>query len=336
MIRKRYIIKGQVQGVGFRPFIYSVATKLKLFGYIKNTFEGVEIDIEGVNLDEFEQYLNNHLPPLAKIDEINFTTLKPLYRGQFEIIKSKAISPLTSLKTATIPQDVAICDDCLLDIHVSQKYDRYFATNCTNCGPRYSIIQTVPYDREHTSMKKFKLCSSCQREYNDPTNRRFHAQPIGCNSCGASLSIDNTYEDIASYIKQGQILAIKGLGGFHIVCDASNDEVVKKLRRFKNRPTKPFAIMCKDIEMLKPFADTTKKEIEVLRSSQAPIVLLKKKKPLEYIAPNIDRVGVVLPYTAFYHLLFEYLENPIVLTSANLSGEPIIIQSKDIKTKLHL
>ena len=231
-IRYGYHIKGQVQGVGFRPFVYKMATKFNLKGFVQNNNIGVDIEIEGVkkDLDSFEDSLKNDLPPLAKINFIKKIELEPLYKGQFEIIQSK-LETSTS-KIASVPPDIAICHKCKLDIYTKEKYEKYFSTNCTNCGPRYSIIQTVPYDRANTSMKNFDLCNSCQDEYKNPLNRRYHAQPTSCKECGPILKfkIDNgkwkikndIYKDIAKLLIDGKIGAIKGIGGFHIVCDSTN------------------------------------------------------------------------------------------------------------------
>ena len=348
-----YKIFGQVQGVGFRPFIYKTALELSLVGFVKNDINGVELEIQGnqENIHLFEEYLQFKLPPLARIDNIEKIDLIELNEKSFEIIVSS--HPLdSSSKTALIPPDISTCKDCLSDIFLesNEKYHNYFATNCTNCGPRYSIIKTVPYDRQMTSMKKFDMCSLCHDEYTDPLNRRFHAQPISCNSCGPRLSLwdkekelnsknINIFQSVASFIKSGSIVAIKGIGGFHIVCDATNDEVVNRLREFKHRPTKPFAIMCRDIEQVKVLTCINEKEEELLQSKEAPIVILKKASHVDseissFVAPNIDRIGCFLPYTALHHLLFKHLSNPIVATSANLGDEPIITKREDILKKL--
>ncbi|MDA3908657.1 MAG: carbamoyltransferase HypF [Sulfurimonas sp.] len=334
-------IFGQVQGVGFRPFIYKIANELSLNGFVKNSVNGVDMELEGTTLQiqEFMNILNSdRLPPLARIDKIEKVEIKPLYREQFEIIDSTR-NVNNGSKVALVIPDTAICKECILDIvsPYKLKYYDYFATTCTNCGPRYSIIQTVPYDRENTSMSKFKMCDSCEDEYTDPLNRRYHAQPISCHDCGPTLS--DTIENTAKFIKNGKIVAIKGLGGFHIICDATNDEVIKKLRVYKNRPTKPLAIMCKDLEQVKLLASISSKEQELLASKEAPIIILNKAvdakmKISELVAPNIDRIGCFLPYTALHHLLFKQLQNPIVATSANLGSEPIIIDVQDIKEKL--
>ena len=340
---KRFGFKifGQVQGVGFRPFVYKIANELKLSGFVKNSENGVDLELEGKipQIEEFMNILNSkRLPPLAHIDKIEKVEIDALYREQFEIIHSSS-SVNNGSKVALVIPDMAICKECFLDINspYKLKYYDYFATTCTNCGPRYSIIQTVPYDRENTSMSKFKMCDSCEDEYTDPLKRRYHAQPISCHDCGPTLS--DTIENTAGHIKNGKIVAIKGLGGFHIVCDATNDEIIKKLRQYKNRPTKPLAIMCKDLQQVKLLASTSTKEQELLASKEAPIVILKKDadaklKISESVAPNIDRIGCFLPYTALHHLLFKQLQNPIVATSANLGSEPIIIDAQDIKEKL--
>ncbi len=351
MIAKRYIYKifGQVQGVGFRPFIYKLANKLTLTGFVKNTTQGVILEVEGnvKNLDIFYDKLNNELPLLARIDKIEKNEIKLQYQKIFKIKKSS----LNNNKIASIPPDTAICKECLLDISLEKsRFKNYFATNCTNCGPRYSIIKTIPYDRVNTSMKKFSMCQSCLNDYKNPLNRRYHAQPMSCNSCGPLLYLSikdevlslkdyDIFKKVAYFIENGKIGAIKGIGGFHIVCDATNDKSISLLREYKNRLTKPFAVMCKDIKQIKSFAKVDKKEKKLLEDNKAPIVILKKLdtshlilSPL--IAPLIDRIGCILPYTALHHLLFLNLNNPIVATSANKADEPIIINKNDILEKL--
>jgi hydrogenase maturation protein HypF len=338
MIRKCYFVEGRVQGVGFRPYIYKIAMQLHLSGWVKNTQEGVIIEVEGVEetVETFQEMLQKReqLPRLASIIKITINEVPPLYKEQFEIVQSTVTR---AKKSAMVVPDVAVCDDCLEETfaHNLKRYHHYFATTCTNCGPRYSILQTVPYDRVNTSMKIFEMCPACQEEYDDPLNRRYHAQPISCHHCGPELN--GSIEECANKIRDGRIVAIKGIGGFHLVCDASNDEIVEKLRAFKNRPTKPFAVMCKDLSQLKRCAILNSFEVSVLTSKESPIVILQKKDtPLlsQYIAPHIHRVGCFLPYTPLQHLLFQYLDTPIVATSANLGNEPIITDSQDIATKL--
>jgi hydrogenase maturation protein HypF len=342
LIAKRFNFKifGQVQGVGFRPFVYKIANELNLNGFVKNSENGVELELEGqiLQIEEFISILNSpRLPPLAQIDKIEKLEIKAIASEKFEIIHSTANTK--NSKVALVVPDMAICKDCLEDTSTSKnsKYYDYFATTCTNCGPRYSIIKTVPYDRENTSMSKFKMCDSCEEEYTNPLNRRYHAQPISCKDCGPTLT--ESIKLTAEHIKNGKIVAMKGLGGFHIVCDSTNDKAIEKLRQHKNRPTKPLAIMCKNLEQVKLLAFASTKEQELLESKEAPIVILKKAldaslKISELVAPNIDRIGCFLPYTALHHLLFKELKNPIVATSANLSSEPIIIDAQDIKEKL--
>ncbi len=328
-------IKGNVQGVGFRPYVYQLARTSNLTGYVTNTSEGVEIIINiketSETLNEFIQNMKTNLPPLATIQSIS---TKKIVNEVYEdfIIRQSSNS---GIKSTRVLPDIATCQECLADIKKVEKYRNYFAVNCTNCGPRYSILKTVPYDRVNTSMSRFEMCTSCKEEYLDPTNRRYHAQPISCNTCGPILS--QSIEETAKKIKEGKIVAIKGIGGFHIVCDAFNDGVVKRLRELKNRPDKPFALMCKDIRMVKTVANFSKEEEKLLVSREAPIVLMHKKEKIllsDRIAPGIDRIGCMLAYTPLHHLLFEYLEMPIVATSANLGDEPIIIDVNTLRRKL--
>jgi len=352
MIRKEIIVYGIVQGVGFRPFVYRLAKKLNLDGYVFNTNIGVKIQIQGgeKDINLFEQLLVDEIPSLAKIDKIETKNIKICHKGQFEIINGIEQSSLDSpFKLVSVSPDTKLCMDCLLEINTlkQKKYYKYFATNCINCGPRYSIIQTVPYDRINTSMKDFMLCKSCHEDYINPKNRRYHAQPTSCKNCGPKLTLntkeilisDDIYKNISYLIKSGKIGAIKGIGGFHIVCDSLDDTVIQKLRNYKNRISKPFAIMCKDIKQINSFTKLTKKEKELLKSKEAPIVILKKAKNPTFkiannIAPNIDKVGCMLPYSGFYHLLFNEHSNPIITTSANIGGEPIITTKEDIDKKL--
>ncbi|WP_455757260.1 carbamoyltransferase HypF [Sulfurimonas sp.] len=349
-IRKSFLISGVVQGVGFRPFIYKIARSNTLVGFVHNDESGVELEVQGLkkNIKIFEEQLRSQLPPLARIDKITSKDIEPNYEKTFEILKSS--NNLTHNKTALISPDISTCQDCLEDIKNTRKYKNYFATNCTNCGPRYSIIETVPYDRKNSSMKKFGMCESCEKEYNNPLNRRYHAQPISCNKCGPKLTLTldtkelavsdkEKFFQIAKFINEAKIGAIKGIGGFHLVCDATNDEVIKRLREFKNRPTKPFAIMCKDIKQVINLASVNEKEEKLLTSKQAPIVILKKSafsyiKLSKLLAPNIDRIGCMIAYTPLHHLLFEHVQIPIVATSANLGDEPIITKIEDIYKKL--
>ncbi len=335
MTRVGYEIKGVVQGVGFRPFIYKIAHKTNLNGFVYNDHKGVYVEVEGLcdDIEKFDNLLKGELPPLAHIDTINTYKKAPLSTKGFEILQTP--SDTLSLKTALVSADIAICKECLDDLKASEKYHSYFATNCTNCGPRYTIIEQLPYDRCNTSMKTFTMCDSCLQEYNDPGNRRYHAQPIACKVCGPQLSC--SLEDAAKALRKGEIIAVKGVGGFHIMCDARDEGVVASLRTFKNRPTKPFALMCKDINQIQEIAYVDRYEQELLTSKEAPIVILQSNNlhtVASNIAPNIKKTACFLPYTALHHLLFEHIDFPLVATSANLGGEPIIVEARELEKKL--
>ena len=342
-------VKGVVQGVGFRPFVYKLALKLSLKGWVNNDDKGVNILIQGKKslCDEFLHLLKNDPPKLATLDEIKVETLEnEKEHNSFKIIES---SNNNNNKSTIISPDIAICEDCTNDINDPENFRyNYALTNCTNCGPRYSIIKTVPYDRVNTSMSKFPLCKKCEAEYKDPLNRRYHAQPVACEKCGPQLFLYDinkalvsknieAIKDIAQKINEGKIVAIKGMGGFHIVCDATNKKAIKNLRALKNRPSKPFAVMFKDINEVSKHTKLIKKEKELINSKEKPIVLVEKSKAStldENIAPNIKKLGVMVAYTPLHVLLFRYLENPIIATSANLSGEPIIKTCEDIYEKI--
>lgn len=350
MTRKSFFIRGVVQGVGFRPFIYKIACDNSLGGFVKNDESGVELEVEGSleNIELFEEQLHSKLPPLASIDTITSKNIEPINDKIFEIVKSP--QNFKNSKSALISPDIATCKECLDDIKKKGKYYNYFAANCTNCGPRYSIVETVPYDRANSSMKSFEMCESCEEEYNDPTNRRYHAQPISCNDCGPKLELkvngeelkvsdEEKFKKVAELLRSSKIGAIKGIGGFHLVCDACDDEAIARLREYKNRPSKPFAVMCKDLAQVRKIASLDDEEEELLCSKEAPIVILKKSsfsyiELSQLLAPNIDRLGCFLPYTSLHHLLFEHLDKPIVATSANLGDEPIITSVKGIYEKL--
>ena len=333
MIRVGYKIKGIVQGVGFRPFIYRLALKNNCKGFVCNDTQGVSVEIEGTkqDIDLFEKALHKELPTLARIDSLQKKELPFKNDADFEILQSKNADTKTSL----VSPDIATCPECLEDLQKKEKYKNYFATNCTNCGPRYSIVKTVPYDRKNTSMDLFAMCPSCKEEYTDPLNRRYHAQPISCNECGPKL--DGSIEEFAGYIKEGKVVAIKGVGGFHIMCDATNDKVVERLRKEKNRVAKPFALMCKDLQMVESIAFIDPLEKKLLQSKEAPIVLLDKKKETKIsslVAPEIQRVGCMLAYTPLHHMLFWHLEGAVVATSANLADEPILTTKEQVLKKL--
>jgi hydrogenase maturation protein HypF len=341
-------VQGIVQGVGFRPFVYNLAQENKLKGYVNNDDAGVNILIQGheFDIEQFLLTLEQQPPVLAKIDHIHKHVLSDSeHFTDFNIIQSET----TQHKSTIVSPDMAVCESCVEDILDKSNFRYHYAlTNCTNCGPRYSILKTVPYDRMNTSMAPFELCSVCQKEYDDPTNRRYHAQPVACESCGPKIALydtndtvlsqnDNAIKQLAGFIEKGKIVAMKGLGGFHIMCDATNEEVVAMLRQRKNRHSKPFAVMFKNSDYLYGYVKATTKEKEIIHSKESPITLVRKKENTDLasnVAPNIDRLGVFLPYTPLHMVLFEYINTPLIATSANLSDEPIIRFRHELLDKL--
>ena len=332
-------IRGLVQGVGFRPFIWRLAHQHQLAGRVLNDGSGVLIEVWGQprRLEAFVRDIAEHCPPLARIDSVEQQPLQAQAGHSFEIVDSRQSEVQTG-----VAADAAICQDCLDDINdpLNRRY-RYAFTNCTHCGPRLSIINSIPYDRCHTSMAKFKLCDDCQAEYDNPADRRFHAQPNACPVCGPRLWLEpaadfieaaDDIERAAELIRQGMIIAIKGIGGFHLACDALNEQAVSRLRRNKQRDAKPFALMARSVEMIRQYCRVTDYEAELLASSQAPIVLLDKKpaiaRPLaRQIAAEQSVLGFMLPYTALHTLLMQEMDGPLVMTSANLSDLPQCIDN---------
>ncbi len=350
MKRCRLKIKGIVQGVGFRPFVYRIAVEGGLKGIVKNNSSCVIVDIEGNqdSINEFLRRLRRESPPASHIDSIKIEELKPIHYEDFKIIHSGA----DRIRDIVIPPDIAICKDCERELlNPGDRRYYYPFINCTNCGPRYTIIKDLPYDRVSTTMTVFKMCETCRREYEDPMNRRFHAQPNACPECGPEIWIEDGkvlrhvegaaarggrplhIKIIPRLLKQGKIVAIKGLGGFHLACDANNDTAVKRLRKIKNRPSKPFAIMVPDIKWAHKIAQIGSEEEKLLLSWQAPIVLLKLKKdaPISpLISPGLDTVGIMLPYTPLHLLILKEFDGPLVMTSGNVSDSPIIYKNEGI------
>ena len=342
-------ISGIVQGVGFRPFIYKLAQKYNINGMVTNTTEGVTIKINAPDKNTVEKFTSDiklqkpyvSVIEYIKVEEVPFQNFR-----DFKIGKSKE----TKDKFQLISPDIATCALCLQDINNKQNKRRYYYpfTNCTNCGPRFTIIQKMPYDRPNTTMHKFTLCEDCAVEYNNPFDRRFHAQPNACIKCGPKLllvdkhgkKIDSKSPIIsaAKLLKKGKIIAIKSLGGFQVACNATSDDTVLKLRKRKKRPVKPFAIMLKDIESIKKYYYLSKKEIESLTSARAPIVLLKKKAKNYtvswYVSLYNRYEGVMLPYTPIHHLLFNHMDIPLIMTSGNISEEPIAAENLEALEKL--
>jgi hydrogenase maturation protein HypF len=300
-------VKGTVQGVGFRPYVYGLATSIGLRGYVANTGEGVTIDVEGVGVKTFLERLESEAPPLARINSVDVSALAPHGYTAFSIIQSSEGGSFTLLSP-----DVSVCDDCLRELY--DRGDRrylYPFINCTNCGPRYTITLRTPYDRPNTTMAGFRMCPECEREYKDPGDRRFHAEPVACPACGPKVFMaERETAPISKTIEllgEGKVVAIKGLGGFHLACDATNSRAVETLRQRKRRSNKPFALMAPDLETIKRFCLVSPEEEALLLSERRPIVLLRKKTPCllpEAVAPGNNRLGFMLPYTPLHYLLF--------------------------------
>lgn len=329
--RHKIIIRGQVQGVGFRPHVYRTAMELGLTGHVHNDSNGVCIEIQGKTLNLFLNQLQKNLPPLAKITTIETHKISvKQHESLFEIQKSK-----NGKISTIITPDSCICNDCLSELFdPNSRYFQYPFLNCTQCGPRLTITKQLPYDRIQTSMSNFTLCADCQKEYSDPMNRRYHAQPTACASCGPALSI--TINEIATDILKGNIVALKGLGGYQLICNAKNEVALLKLRARKKRDAKPFALMMSDSDVAEKFVFLNESEKQLIESRERPIVLLQKKNKLlpDVIAPELSHLGIMLPYTPLHYLLFHVLsqhdsETILVMTSANVSGEPIIIDDHE-------
>ena len=343
---RRLEVSGIVQGVGFRPFVYRLARQLTLGGQVVNTADGVTIIVEGapVDIDTFCRQLRGKSPPLAQITAVKASSLPPQGHARFVIVKSQS----ASRHSAFISPDVAVCQDCLDEMAdpADRRY-RYPFINCTNCGPRYTIIGGIPYDRATTSMGHFAMCPQCQSEYDDPADRRFHAQPNACPVCGPQVALYDhdrqrlqTPDPIATVtdlLGQGRILAVKGLGGFHLAVDALNDEAVARLRRRKQREEKPLALMSPNLESIARYAHVGSKERELLSDMVRPIVLLRKRIPnplAAQVAPRNRYFGVMLPYTPLHHLLLDGGFAALVMTSGNLSEEPIAIGNQEAFERL--
>jgi hydrogenase maturation protein HypF len=335
-----------VQGVGFRPFVYQLAHKHGLAGWVCNTSAGVDVDVEGPPqaLARFVADLDAEAPPLARIESITATDHPPDGYQQFEIRHSVAQEG----KYQLISPDIATCQDCRRELFDAQdRRYRYPFTNCTNCGPRFTIIEDIPYDRPLTTMRDFVMCRDCQAEYDDPLNRRFHAQPNACAVCGPRLSLTDEHgieiavEDEISatlqLLREGKILAIKGLGGFHLACDATDEQAVRRLRHRKGRPAKPMALMMATMKEIKTHCLVSREEEKLLHSSQCPIVLLPWKDDStvsRLVAPGNRYLGVMLPYTPLHHVLLREMARPLVMTSGNISEEPIAIKNDEALSRL--
>jgi len=337
-------IKGRVQGVGFRPFIYRLAKEKGFGGWVMNDNTGVKIKINAEHHDvmRFTDTIRNTAPEVAEIKSIDVVQTEAEAFFDFQIRKSKNHSQ----RITEISPDIAICKDCLQDLKTQTHRINYPLINCTNCGPRFSIIKEIPYDRHQTTMHHFQMCNRCKEEYTNILDRRFHAQPVACNHCGPQYELlaegvkysnfKNILSKTVSYLNEGKIIALKSTGGYHLVCDALNIHAVETLRQRKLRDAKPFAVMFRDINTLEKYAHLNKNEKTLIQSWIKPIVLLKERKMLApSVSPGLNTIGAILPYMPFHYLLFEKLNTPaLVLTSGNLSDEPIVISEQEAERKL--
>ncbi len=350
----RIKISGVVQGVGFRPFVHNLAQSLGLKGFVLNSSQGVLIEVESEDprrLELFVQRLPMEIPPLARLEDMEVSAIGPAGHEEFVIRESMDAPGHYVL----ISPDIATCEDCLREL--KDEKDRRFHypfINCTNCGPRYSIIQDIPYDRPKTTMAIFPMCDACRREYEDPTDRRFHAQPIACPDCGPSLRLipsrgsgfpcteasgnREVLEKARELLKKGGLVALRGLGGFHIACDATQHPAVARLREAKRRSNKPFAVMCKDLEVVRKYARPSPEEERILRTVRKPICLVPVGDGLSGLSPSVAPgnryLGIMLPYTPLHELLFQDGLEILVMTSGNLSEEPIIADNEEALGRL--
>ncbi len=344
------IVSGVVQGVGFRPFVYNLATHLKLKGTIQNHAHCVVITLYHLSLSTLKHFialLKNNAPKNAKITTITYKSFADSHLAKdFRIIHTNNTSTHAQNLSLQIPKDYAICQECLKDFSNPTRFHSYAFTACTQCGARYSMLYSLPYERVNTAMRDFMMCAQCQKDYENPLDRRFHAQPISCNHCAIEFSFNgvktNALQACINALKNDKIVAIKGIGGFALVTKADNTQNIAQLRARKNRPHKPFAIVCKDLAQVRQIAKCTKKEEQALQSKQSPIVLLTKKKRLDtnavlnqecldLIAPNIDTIGILLPFSGILHLLFTFLDSPLIFTSANANGSPIATNTQELQ-----
>lgn len=345
--RRRWLVSGQVQGVGFRPFVYRIASRSNLAGFVKNTPAGAMIEGQGSpeQLEAFEAALKGELPALARIDELQREDLTPLpAEPDFRIEHSDAAAHAT----AEVTPDTAVCHDCLREMRdpTDRRYG-YGLTNCTNCGPRFSIVRHVPYDRPNTTMASFTMCPACAAEYSDASDRRFHAQPIACPACGPRVELVNPKGDplavqpiaeAAKLLREGRVLAIKGLGGFHLAVRADDAAAVKRLRTLKHRDAKPFALMAANLQTARELAHLSDEAVDAMTRPESPIILAPRRtgaRVANAVAPGNYRLGVMLPYTPIQHLLFAAsAPRVLVMTSGNDSDEPIAIDNAEALRRL--
>jgi hydrogenase maturation protein HypF len=361
VLRRRIHVTGIVQGVGFRPFVYNLAQQHGLTGHVLNSSSGLTIEIEGAEpeLETFVDFLTSHPPPLARIQTVHVIDIQTTGKDGFQILESAREAG----EFVPVSPDVATCDDCWREVlDPSNRRYGYPFTNCTNCGPRYTIVQDIPYDRPLTTMAPFQMCAPCNSEYHDPTDRRFHAQPNACPSCGPTLSLARSgsflpgnecygrgelslpiLRDARDALRRGEIIAVRGLGGFHLVCDAENSAAVQALRSRKKRSDKPFALMARDLASVEQFCELSAAERDLLTGPQHPIVILKRKAGSNIameVAPANNTLGVMLPYTPLQYFLFgeDSSASPeftaLVMTSGNISDEPIVTSNEEAWLRL--
>ena len=358
METKQILVEGIVQGVGFRPFVYRIATEASLNGYVRNLGNVVEIIVQGShqNMEEFLFNLQNKLPPIAKINNIETRDLNEedeKYDDYSDFVIRESADDFAG--TSVIPPDVAICDNCLEEINDPQNRRYKYPFNaCTDCGPRFTVIEKVPYDRDNTTMEDFPLCDECEIEYTNPLDRRYHAEAACCEDCGPSLKLlkntggdgdsaieidcEDPLKETARLLDEGKILAIKGIGGTHLVANVKIKETVDLLRQRLGRKSQAFAVMSPDIETIKTFAVMSKEEEKTLKSKERPIVILKKSEDYDFadsVSPDLHNIGVMLPYAPLHHLLFNETDTPAyIMTSANVPGEPMMITNEEIVKNL--
>jgi hydrogenase maturation protein HypF len=344
--RRHITVEGIVQGVGFRPFVYGLAVKNGLAGFVLNDTAGVTIELEGEPpaLESFLTYLREQPPPLARIENVDCRIIPPRGESAFNIVGSQGDEE----RSALISPDTPTCDDCLRELFdPSDRRYRYPFINCTNCGPRFTIIKDVPYDRERTIMAGFKMCDDCESEFHNPADRRFHAQPNACSQCGPRVRLldsrgheileGNPISRAARLLRRGVVLAVKGLGGYHLACNAFDHDAVRRLRARKHREDKPFAVMAPDLRAVRQLCFVAEEDETLLCSRARPIVLLRKRENIqiaEAVAPAHRHLGLMLPYTPLHHLLLSDTDFPLVMTSGNLSEEPIAYKDDDAFRRL--
>ncbi|MBL8865415.1 MAG: carbamoyltransferase HypF [Planctomycetia bacterium] len=345
MVRRRLTVWGIVQGVGFRPFVYQLAVRHGLTGYVGNDSAGVIVEVQGEaeQVERFVQDLSAHSPPLARVHRVESIERPAIPETVFTIRPSQT----TTDRSSSIPADIATCADCLRELFdpTDRRY-RYPFINCCHCGPRFTIIRSLPYDRPATTLAGFALCADCEREYHDPANRRFHAQPIACPACGPKVWLesddatrierDDAIRTAVRVLDGGGILAVKGIGGFHLACDATNACAVARLRERKGRMDKPFAVLVKDVDMAKRFAAINDDHAAVLTGPERPIVMLERHPGqggvIDGVAPGLRTIGLMLPYSPLHHLLLG--DRPLVMTSGNRSDEPIARDNTEARERL--